>query len=145
MPSVMGDAAAPADRPLGPEGPGPGPGTDARPAPSADGGPPVLGGVPIPLPLVVTDHFANVGWFGDAAVMAHFQPGSMIIRQDDGTTGPCAARRPGAKGRCLQVVYTPPAGLPPAPNGGWVGVYLLRSLALPHPEATPPARPGDPN
>jgi hypothetical protein len=87
----------------------------------------------VPLPLVVTDHFQNVGWFGDAAVMAHFRPGSMIIQQGDGTTGPCAARHAGARGRCLQIAYTPPAGLPPAPNGGWVGVYFLRSLATGEP------------
>jgi hypothetical protein len=42
-------------------------------------------------------------------------------------------------------VYTPPAGLPPAANGGWVGVYLLRSLAMLHPEVMPAARPGEPN
>src|SRR5689334_21998223 len=40
-------------------------GRDARPGEM----PP---GQPVPLPLVVTDHFPNVGWFGDGAVMAHF-------------------------------------------------------------------------
>jgi hypothetical protein len=127
------DAGAVADGPPAADAPA---GADVRPIPP---------GQPVPLPLVVTDHFQNVGWFGDGAVMAHFRAGSMIIQQDDGTAGPCAARRPGAKGRCLQVVYTPPPGLPPAPNGGWVGVYLLRSLVQAHPEVMPPARPGDPN
>jgi hypothetical protein len=102
-------------------------------------------GQPVPLPLVVTDHFQNVGWFGDGTVMAKFMPGSMIIKQADSTVGPCASRAAGAKGRCLEVVYTPPAGLPPAANGGWVGVYLLRSLAMLHPEVMPAARPGEPN
>src|SRR5688572_8895509 len=140
MGGSAGQAAPAPDGGRATDGPVP---TDAPPG-AADA-PAIPPGQPVPLPMVVTDHFPNVGWFGDGAVMAHFKPGSMIIQQADGTTGPCAARRPGAKGRCLQVVYTPPSGLPPAPNGGWVGVYLLRSLALPHPEVTPPARPGDPN
>ena len=130
-----------ADSGVAVDGPRP---ADGPPGAAPDA-PPLAPGQPVPLPLVVTDHFQNVGWFGDGAVMAQFRPGSMIIKQDDGTSGPCAARRPGAKGRCLQVVYTPPPGLPPAPNGGWVGVYFLRSLAQAHPEATPPARPGEPN
>ena len=114
---TAGDAGAGSDAPL--------PTGDTRPTP-----PP---GQPVALPLVVTDHFPNVGWFGDGAVMAHFQPGSTIIKQADSAGGPCAARRAGARGRCLQVVYTPPPGLPPAPNGGWVGVYFLRSLATGQP------------
>jgi hypothetical protein len=105
----------------------------------------VMPGAPVPLPLVVTEQFPNLGWFGDPAVMAHFQPGSMVIRQAPGSTGPCAARRPGARGRCLEISYTPPPDLQPGPSGGWVGVYFLRSLQLPHPEAAPPARAGDPN
>jgi hypothetical protein len=115
---------------------------DAPVSPDAQ---PVTLGAPVALPLVVTDHFPGVGWFGDGAVMAHFAPGSMIIQQDEGTSGPCAARSAGARGRCLRVVYTPPAGLPPAPNGGWVGVYFLRPLAMAHPQAMPPGRAGDPN
>jgi hypothetical protein len=105
----------------------------------------VAPGVPVPLPLVVTDHFPGVGWFGDGAVMAHFAAGSMIIQQGESAAGPCAARPAGARGRCLKVSYLPPPGLPPVPNGGWVGVYFLRPLALPHPEASPPARSGEPN
>src|SRR5688500_16026194 len=65
-----------------------GPGAFDGPATAADA-PSAPAGSPIPLPLVVTDHFQNVGWFGDGAVMAHFKPGSMIIQQADGTTGPC--------------------------------------------------------
>src|SRR6185436_15315923 len=128
------DGAAPSDAPR-----------SLPDAPLSDGGTTLPPTAPVALPLVVTDHFPNVGWFGDAAVMARFQPGSMIIAQGDATTGPCAARRPGARGRCLRVVYTPPPGLPPAPNGGWVGVYFLRSLAMPHLDVTPAARPGEPN
>jgi hypothetical protein len=102
-------------------------------------------GAPVPLPLVVTEQFPDVGWFGDPAVMAQFQPGSMIIRQGAGSAGPCAARRPGARGRCLEIRYTPPPGLQPGPGGGWVGVYFLRALASPHPQAMPPAHAGEPN
>ena len=126
-------------------------GAGAGGAPAADG-PPGPGGAdaprpsgPVTLPLVVTDHFENQGWFADATITAHFTPGSMVIKQVNGTTGPCAARPAGARGKCLEVVYTPPAGLVPPPTGGWVGVYLLRSLAMLHPEVMPPARPGEPN
>lgn len=102
-------------------------------------------GAPVALPMVVTDHFQNVGWFGDGTVMAHFKPGSMIIKQGDSTSGPCANRGSGARGRCLEIVYTPPVGLVVAPGAGWVGVYFLRSLAMLHNQVMPPARPGEPN
>src|SRR5438105_85956 len=64
------DAASPAvgaaDGPVG------GPMDAPADAPSAAAG-------PVPLPLVVTDHFSNRGWFGDATIAAFFKPGSMII------------------------------------------------------------------
>ena len=67
-------------------------------------------GTPIPLPLVVTDHFTNRGWFGDASIAMHFKPGSTIIKEAVSTSGPCASRPPGARGKCLQFTYTPPPG-----------------------------------
>jgi hypothetical protein len=100
---------------------------------------------PVPLPLVVTDHFAGRGWFGDGTVAKFFTPGSMMIQEVAGAAGLCGSRPPGAKGKCLRITYTPPAGLAAPPMGAFVGVYMLGVLAMPHPETVPPARPGEPN
>ena len=116
-------------------------GRDGGPPPPADGGPSPRA---LPLPLVVTDHFENQGWFGDPVISAHFTPGSMLIRQVVGTTGPCAARPAGARGRCLEITYTPPPGIAVGP-GSFAGVYFLRTLLVAHPEAVPPARAGEAN
>ncbi len=102
-------------------------------------------GAPIPLPLVVTDHFTNRGWFGDGTISRHFQAGSMVIEEAVSTTGPCAARPAGARGACLQFTYTPPPGFAPPALGAFVGIYLLPTLRRSHPEAMPPAQAGDPN
>ena len=102
-------------------------------------------GQPIPLPIVVTEHFTNRGWFGDATIARHFQPGSMVIREVASTTGPCAARPTGARGACLEFTYTPPPGFAPPAMGAFVGVYMLPTLRMNHPEAMPPARAGEPN
>jgi hypothetical protein len=139
--SSTGAADAAGGRLNAPDGAAP-TGDVAVTAPDAPGPDP---GQPVTLPLVVTDHFPDQGWFGDGSVMARFAAGSTIIRQVESTSGPCAARPPGARGKCLAITYTPPPGLVPGPNGGWVGVYFLRSLALSHPELSPPARAGDPN
>jgi hypothetical protein len=98
------------------------------------------------LPLVVTSVFNNQGWFADPTISAQFTPGSMVIRQADSIAGPCARRLPGASGKCLKVVYTPPAGVtPPAGGGGYVGVFMLTTLMHDHPELMPAARTGDAN
>jgi hypothetical protein len=123
-------------------------GTDAS-LPSADAptsdapAGPVTGAVA--LPLVVTDHFGNRGWFGDGSIAPYFKTGSMLIEEVSSTTGPCAARPSGARGTCLRITYTPPAGLPAAPGASFLGSYMLTSIAQAHPTASPPARPGDPN
>jgi hypothetical protein len=104
------------------------------------------GGGQIALPLIVTTTFDNQGWFADAGLMAYFTPGSTVIRQLSSTAGPCAARSTPQRGDCLAVTYTPPAGLTqPAGGGAFVGVFLLTTLAMAHPEAMPPANAGDPN
>jgi len=98
------------------------------------------------LPMAVTDFFNNQGWFGDANIAAYFMPGSTVIRQGEVSTGPCAARVAGARGKCLEIVYTPPAGLtPPAGSGTYVGVFMLTTLTAAHPELSPPANIGDAN
>jgi hypothetical protein len=95
--------------------------------------------------MSVTAQFQNQGWFADPALEKLFQPGSMIIRQVDGTTGPCAARMPQSRGKCLKVTYTPPPGLVAPATGGWVGVFLLTTVSSDHPEAMPPVRIGEAN
>jgi hypothetical protein len=102
-------------------------------------------GTAIPLPLSVTAQFQNQGWFADKAVSAAFQPGSMVIKQVDGTTGPCAMRASDARGKCLKVTYTPPANLVPPTTGSWVGVFFLTTLLNEHAEVVPPAKAGDAN
>jgi hypothetical protein len=99
----------------------------------------------VSLPLVVTDNFLNRGWFGDASIAKFFTTGSTMIKEVASTAGPCAARPAGAKGKCLQITYTPPAGLAPPAVGAFVGVYMLDTLRLSHPETTPPQKIGDPN
>jgi len=111
---------------------------------TADGGT-TMAGTAIPLPLSVTAQFQNQGWFADKAVSAAFQPGSMVIKQADGTTGPCAMRAPDARGKCLKIVYTPPANLVPPTTGSWVGVFFLTTLLNDHPELVPPAKAGEAN
>jgi hypothetical protein len=123
--------------------------------PAADGEtgtPPPTGGTmgpavpagPASLPMSVTTHFQNQGWFADPSLEPHFSGGT-VIRQIDGTTGPCAQRQPQARGKCIKVTYTPPTGFVPAAGGGWVGVFFLTTVANDHPEAMPPARAGDAN
>jgi hypothetical protein len=80
----------------------------------------------VPLPMTVTTEYTNQGWFGDPAVQAAFVPGSTVIKQSDSSTGPCANRDPMARGKCLQVVYTPPPNLPSGP--GFVGVFFLTTV-----------------
>jgi hypothetical protein len=104
-----------------------------------------MSGTAIPLPMSVTAQFQNQGWFADPSVSAAFQPGSMVIKQAEATTGPCAARAPEARGKCLKIVYTPPPNLMPPATGGWVGVFFLTTLLNDHPELTPPAKAGDAN
>lgn len=113
------------------------------PPPTGGAGPaPSTGGVA--LPMSVTAQFQNQGWFADPSVEMFFA-GGMVIRQVDGTTGPCAARLPQVRGKCVKVTYTPPDGLVPPPTGGWVGVYFLTTANNDHPEATPPVRVGEAN
>jgi hypothetical protein len=80
----------------------------------------------VQLPMTVTTEYTNQGWFGDPAVQAAFMPGSTVIKQSDSSTGPCANRDPMARGKCLQVVYTPPSSLPSGP--GFVGVFFLTTV-----------------
>jgi hypothetical protein len=94
---------------------------------------------------VVTSVFNNQGWFGDPSVAASFTTGSTVIQQADSSSGPCAARDPGARGKCLQIIYTPPRGLTPPAAGGYVGVFFLTTLAMAHPELSPPANIGEAN
>jgi Thaumatin family len=100
-------------------------------------------GAPNPLPLVVTDHFQNRGWFGDGSITMFFKTGATLIKEAPSVTGPCANRPAGAKGKCLQITYTPPAGLAAPAKGAFVGVYFLPTLRASHPEAN--AKVGDPN
>jgi hypothetical protein len=118
----------------------------ARP-PAAPGGPsaPAAPAGPLAIPLSVTTHFQNQGWFADPGLEKLFQPGSSVIRQVDGSDGPCAARVAQARGKCIKVTYTPPPGLMPPAAGGWVGVFFLTSVTAEHPEATPPVHIGDAN
>jgi hypothetical protein len=97
------------------------------------------------LPAVVTTDFPNQGWFGDAAISLEFRPGSTVIVQSEAVTGPCAMRAPAATGRCLKIVYTPPPGLVPPAEGGFVGLFFLTTLVQDHPDAMPPARIGEAN
>jgi len=98
------------------------------------------------LPVIVTTYYPNQGWFGDASVTPYFTVGSTIIRQSTSAAGPCAARQPTAFGNCLEVIYTPPAGLiQPAGIGPFVGVFLLTTLTTAHPELNPPQTVGAAN
>ena len=94
------------------------------------GGAPAAGPV-IPLPVIVTKTFDNQGWFADPELEKKFTAGSTIIRHGAATTGPCAMRTMPTRGDCLKVTYTPPAGLVPPAEGGWVGVFLLPTLLDP--------------
>jgi hypothetical protein len=141
-----GGAGGPAPAQPGTGGAPAQPGMGGAPAqPGTGGAGPPTGNTPIPLPMSVTAQFENQGWFADPSVTAFFQPGSMVIRQADGTTGPCAARMPQVRGKCLKITYTPPAGLVPPAGGGYVGVFFLTTATTDHPEAMPPVRVGDAN
>jgi hypothetical protein len=101
-------------------------------APSGSGGAPSSAGG-VPLPASVTANFPNQGWFGDDQVAKAFTPGTTVIRQGDATTGPCGARQAPMRGRCLKVVYTPPANLSKPDGGsGYVGVFFLTTLLKEH-------------
>jgi hypothetical protein len=123
-------------------------GTPAEVPPPVSGMPGMPGGstpaAPATLPMSVTGQFQNQGWFADPTLEPLFSSG-MVIRQADGTTGPCAQRQTNARGKCLKVTYTPPTGYTPPAGGGWVGVFFLTTVATDHPEAMPPARAGDAN
>ncbi len=118
-------------------------------SPIADGGVDAPGappaGQPVSLPIVVTDNFTNRGWFGDGSISRYFQAGSMLIKEAPSTSGPCAARPAGARGACLEFTYTPPPGFTPPATGAFLGVFMLPTLRMAHPEAVPPARAGEPN
>jgi hypothetical protein len=59
--------------------------------------------------------------------MAYFAPG--LIKQGSSTAGLCANRPAGAKGNCLEIIYTPPSGLvKPDAGGTFLGVFFLTSL-----------------
>ena len=110
------------------------------------GGAPSSPGNGIPLPMVVTTHYENQGWFGDSVVAAAFAPGAAVIKQEASDEGPCAARVDNARGKCLKITYTPPAGVTaPAVGDPYVGVFLLTTLLMPHPELMPPGMIGDAN
>jgi hypothetical protein len=111
----------------------------------ATGGSGAAPGGGLALPMVVTTNFDNQGWFADPELEKAFQPGSMVIRQADGTTGPCATRMSQARGKCLKISYTPPAGLMPPATGGWVGVFFLTTVLTDRPTAAPPVKVGDAN
>lgn len=109
------------------------PGTGGAPASGSDGGTPVPAGPVVALPLVVTAHFNNQGWFADPALEAKFMAGSTVIRHGVSTAGPCGPGRsmPVPRGDCLKVTYTPPADVVPPAEGGWVGVFMLTTLLDP--------------
>jgi hypothetical protein len=121
------------------------PATNLGDASTSTGGDAAAAGSSTGLPMTVTSVFNNQGWFGDPAVAASFTTGSMVIQQADSSSGPCASRDPGARGKCLQVIYTPPAGLTPPAGGGYVGVFFLTTLSMAHPELAPPANIGEAN
>jgi hypothetical protein len=109
------------------------PGAGGSPGGVGDGGPPVQAGPVVNLPIVVTRHFDNQGWFADPALEAKFMAGSTIIRHGVATAGLCGPGRtmPAPAGDCLKVTYTPPAGVVPPAEGGWVGVFMLTTLLEP--------------
>ena len=95
-------------------------------APAPDAAPPELPPA-TPLPLVVTDHYNNQGWFGDSSVMEAFSP--TLIKQGTSTTGLCGKRVANAKGNCLEIIYTPPSTvMAPATGTPFVGVFFLTTL-----------------
>ena len=118
---------------------------DAAAAPGGAGIDATASSGALALPMTVTSHYNNQGWFGDSAVRASFTAGSMVIRQSDSSAGPCAARDAAATGKCLEVVYMPPTGLMAPAAGGYVGVFFLTTLAMAHPELMPPANVGEAN
>lgn len=99
----------------------------------------------VALPVIVTTHFNNQGWFGDAEVSKEFKPGTTIIKQGSASTGLCAMRSATPRGQCIKVEYKPPANLMVPTEGGFVGVFFLTTLTKPHPELKPPAAAGEAN
>jgi hypothetical protein len=98
--------------------------------------------------MVVTTQYSNQGWFGDSSLTAAISSG-MSIQQGTSVAGPCATRSPLARGQCLKIVYTPPAGvMPPLKDGkpaGYVGVFFLTTILAADPMAVPPLKIGDAN
>lgn len=124
---------------------GPGASGPAGSSGTTDGGAPqIVAGPVIPLPMVVTNNYQNQGWFGDPSLQQAISSGT-LIQQGDAVTGPCATRAPAARGKCLKIVYTPPAGITPPAMGGWVGVFFLTTILQADPNATPPLKIGDAN
>jgi hypothetical protein len=113
---------------------------DVAPPLPPDAAPP-----PTSLPVVVTSVFGKGGWIGDDTVRPQFHPGSTLISQVSSTAGPCAARAPTARGRCLEIIYTPPPGLVPPAVGAYVGIAILAALNRDHPELVPPLTTSDAN
>jgi hypothetical protein len=155
--------------PGGPVGPGPGspvaPPVGGPPPAVADGGmaPPMVvppaaqteerragalipPGKPTGLPMVVTEHYQNRGWFGDPDIVSRFA-GSGMIQEAGASTGElCTSRRtPGARGKCMEFSFKPPAERMLPAEGGYVGDYLLTTLQFPHPEASPTPHKGEAN
>jgi hypothetical protein len=95
------------------------------------------GGASGALPLLVTAAFPNQGWFADPVLQPTFATSPTVIQQAMSTMGPCAARMQPARGLCIRVVYTPPAGTTLAP-GGFVGVFSLPTLLRAHTDTVPP-------
>jgi hypothetical protein len=123
-------------------------GTSGSSPPPDGGAAPIVAGPVIPLPMVVTTQYSNQGWFGDTSLTAAISSG-MLIQQGTSVAGPCAMRSPNARGQCLKIVYTPPAGvMPPLKDGkpaGYVGVFFLTTILVADPTAVPPLKIGDAN
>jgi hypothetical protein len=123
-------------------------GSSGGSVPVDGGASPIVAGPVIPLPMVVTTQYSNQGWFGDTSLTSAISSG-MLIQQGTSVTGPCAMRAPDARGQCLKIVYTPPAGLvPPTKDGkpaGYVGVFFLTTILMADPNAIPPLKIGDAN
>ncbi len=154
----MGPGGSPGASPVGPS-------AGTPPAGVADGGtaPPVVvppaapteermagarvaPGKPVGLPMVVTDNYENRGWFGDADITGRFSGSGMIAEAGTSTAALCTSgRTPGARGKCLEFSFRPPAARMLPPEGGYVGDFLLTTLALPHPEASPTPHKGEAN
>ena len=104
-------------------------------------------GTPAGLPMVVTDHFQNRGWFGDAAiagVLRHQQPRDQ--RERHPVAEPCAMRAPGARGQCLRVqLHAARRAACCRRRAGTSAYFLLTTVHSYHPEVAPTPRPGEAN